>query len=81
MIEDSSFSPFATVENGERPDKVAARLLEGRIAILIHLVLTVPYMLIEAFQVPDDYYLRIFNANLTRLIRLFTLLLPLSIRK
>ncbi|MDD9150636.1 MULTISPECIES: spore germination protein [unclassified Sporolactobacillus] len=83
LIEDSVFSPFATIGNSERPDKVAAKLLEGRVAILCSgtpVVLTVPYLLIEAFQVPDDYYSRVFNANITRLVRFvgfaITLTLP-----
>lgn len=82
-IEDSHASPFATVGNSERPDKVAAKLLEGRIAIMIDgtpVVLTVPYMMIEAFQVPDDYYSRPFYVNLMRPVRflgfIITLMLP-----
>lgn len=83
LIEDSSFSPFSTVGNSERPDKVAAKLLEGRVAIICNgtpVVLTVPYMFIEAFQVPDDYYSRMFNVNIMRLVRFIgftiTLVLP-----
>ncbi|GAA3318404.1 hypothetical protein GCM10020331_021060 [Ectobacillus funiculus] len=35
MIQDESLTPFPTVYNTERPDVVAANLLEGRVAILV----------------------------------------------
>lgn len=35
MIEDQSFTPFPTVLPTERPDTVAANLLEGKIAIMV----------------------------------------------
>ncbi|MCO7124496.1 spore germination protein [Sporolactobacillus shoreicorticis] len=83
LIEDRSFTPFATVGNSEKPDKVAAKLLEGRVAILCDgtpVVLTVPYIFAEAFQVPDDYYSRMSYGSIVRASRFFafavTLLLP-----
>lgn len=80
LIEDNPFSPFATVGNSERPDKVAAKLLEGRVAIICNgtpIVLTVPYLFTEALQVPEDYYSRPFYANFMRLLRLLALILTL----
>ena len=50
FIEDHPFSPFSTVRNSERPDKIAAKLLEGRVAILCDgtpFVLTVPHLFVE----------------------------------
>jgi Bacillus/Clostridium GerA spore germination protein len=47
LIEDSPFSIFPTVGNSEKPDKVASKLLEGRVAILCDgtpFVLTVPFL-------------------------------------
>ena len=35
MIEDSKWTPFPTVFNSERPDVIAAGLLEGRITLLV----------------------------------------------
>ena len=43
----------------EKPDIVAAKLLEGRIAIIVDgtpSVLTVPFLLLEYFQSGNDYY-------------------------
>lgn len=45
LIEDAPSSPFSTVGNTEKPDVAAAKLLEGRVAVLVDgspSVLTVP---------------------------------------
>jgi spore germination protein KA len=82
-IEDHPFSFFSTIGNSEKPDKVAAKLLEGRVAILCNgtpFVLTVPYLFIEAFQSTGDYYSRPFLSSVMRIIRIgsffITLLSP-----
>lgn len=83
LIEDNPFSPFATVGNSEKPDRVAAKLLEGRVAILCNgtsTVLTVPNLFIEAFQASEDYYSRPTLSTIIRMLRmcafLITLMLP-----
>lgn len=73
FIEDAPYSIFPTVGNSEKPDIVAAKLLEGRVAILCDgtpFVLTVPYLLVEAFQASEDYYTRYPFASVVRIIRL-----------
>lgn len=72
FIEDAPFSPFSTIGNSERPDVVAARLLEGRAAIIIDgspMALTVPLLFIESFQSAEDYYSRPYYAAIVRLLR------------
>lgn len=72
FIEDAPFSIFSTVANSEKPDKVAAKLLEGRAAIMVDgtpMVLTVPMVFIESFQSTEDYYSRPFFASIIRLLR------------
>lgn len=72
FIEDAPFSIFSTVANSEKPDKVAAKLLEGRAAIIVDgtpIVLTVPMVFIESFQSAEDYYSRPFFASIIRLLR------------
>ncbi len=83
FIEDAHYSPFATVGNSEKPDRVAARMLEGRVAILVDgtpFVLTVPSLFIEGFQASEDYYSRPYYASFVRIIRFIsfgiTLLAP-----
>ncbi len=82
-IEDAPFSPFATVGYTEKPDVVAARLLEGRVGIVVDgtpIVLTVPMLFIENFQTTEDYYTRPLYASLVRILRfigyLITVFLP-----
>ncbi|MEW6661839.1 MAG: spore germination protein [Bacillota bacterium] len=81
FIEDAPFSPFATVGNTEKPDVVAAKLLEGRVAVLVDgtpFALTIPYLLIESLQVAEDYYSRPFYATLIRWIRLLSFFLTVA---
>lgn len=72
FIEDAPFSIFSTISNSEKPDSTAAKMLEGRAAILVDgtpFVLTVPMVLIESFQSSEDYYSRPYFASLIRMIR------------
>ncbi|WP_399632971.1 spore germination protein [Sporosarcina sp. SG10008] len=72
LIEDSPHSPFPTIFNTERPDVVAAALLEGRIAILVDgtpFVLIVPALFIQFFQSSEDYYQRADISSFIRLLR------------
>ena len=76
FIEDAPFSPFATVGNSEKPDVTAAKMLEGRVGILVDgtpFVLTVPYIFIESLQASEDYYSRPFYATIVRWIRMWSL--------
>lgn len=72
FIEDAPFSIFSTIGNSEKPDTVAAKILEGRAAILVDgtpFVLTIPKVFIEGFQSSEDYYSRPYYASLVRVIR------------
>ena len=65
-------SAFDTVGYTEKPDEVAAKILEGRVAVLVDgtpFVITVPYFFLENFQAPDDYYINRYFANFTRVLR------------
>jgi len=80
FIEDAPFSPFSTIGNSERPDVVAAKLLEGRAAIIIDgtpMVLTVPLLFIESFQSAEDYYSRPYYASIVRLLRFLSFFISL----
>ncbi|CAA7599664.1 Bacillus/Clostridium Ger spore germination protein [Acididesulfobacillus acetoxydans] len=72
LIEDAPRSIFPTVGNTEKPDVVAAKLLEGRLAIFVDgtpFVLTVPHLFVEGFQSSEDYYSRPYYATTVRLVR------------
>ncbi|PIC57997.1 spore germination protein [Sporosarcina sp. P12(2017)] len=80
FIEDSSYSPFPTVYNTERPDTVAAALLEGRIAILVDgtpFVLIVPALFVQFFQSPEDYYVHTGIGSLIRALRFLAFVIAL----
>ena len=81
-IEDAPLSIFPTVGNSERPDAVAGRLLEGRVAILCDgtpFVLTVPHLFVENLQSSEDYYTRWVFTVLLRFLRLIAFLLGTSL--
>lgn len=80
LIQDSPYSPFPTIFNTERPDIVAAALLEGRIAILIDgtpFVLIIPALFVQFFQSSEDYYQRADIASLIRILRFFSFAIAL----
>lgn len=81
LIEDHPQSIFPTIGNSERPDKVAAKMLEGRVAIFCDgtpFVLTVPQVFIETLQVPEDYFSRPYLASMLRMFRIIALFLTIS---
>lgn len=83
FIQDDTFTLFPTLSNTERPDSVAAALLEGRVAVMIDgspMVLMAPTTFFSFFQSPEDYYQRYDIASFVRLIRygsyIVSILLP-----
>lgn len=82
-ISDGKFALFPVIGNTERPDKTAAKLSEGRIAVFVDgspVVLTVPELYIETLQCSDDYSKSPQYASFARILRFFavcaSLLLP-----
>lgn len=76
-IEDNPFSPFPQVQITERPDRVAAAISEGRVAILIDgnpMAQIVPTTFSTYFQTGEDYTERWMYASLLRILRLFSLI-------
>ena len=82
LIKDARWSPFRTTGYTERPDVVAGKIMEGRIAIFLDGtpdVLTVPYLFIENFQSGEDYYLNFFYSSFARIIRIFGFFLTVTV--
>jgi spore germination protein KA len=78
FIEDAPFSMFATVGNTEKPDIAAAKMLEGRVAVLVDgspMTLTIPYLFIETIQVSEDYYSRWLSGTMMRWFRILSITL------
>ena len=82
QIRDNKNSLFKTSGTTERPDVVAARLLEGRIAIVVDgtpMVATIPYLFSENFQSDEDYYQNYILSSAERILRYFCFFLSISI--
>ena len=82
FIRDGQYSVFKTTGTTERPDTVAAKLLEGRIAIVVDgtpVVVTVPYLFSENFQSDEDYYLNFAVASVGRMLRFVCFFLAIGI--
>ncbi|MCM0650781.1 spore germination protein [Clostridium swellfunianum] len=82
FIEDAPQSIFPTIEHTERPDKAAAAILEGRIAILIDntpFCLVVPTVFWQYIQATGDYYERYYIGTFIRWLRLFALFVSLTL--
>lgn len=72
FLENPQRSLFSGVSVTERPDVFCAKILEGRVGILIEgtpFALVCPALFIENFQTLDDYNFRPFYAFLIRWIR------------
>ena len=82
LAADRKYSLFRSTGSTERPDIVAARLLEGRIAVVCDgspMVLTLPYLFAENFQADEDYYQNFLTASIGRLLRYICFFLSISI--
>ncbi|WP_420817949.1 spore germination protein [Paenibacillus ginsengarvi] len=72
LIQDETITPFPTMYNTERPDVIAAELLEGKVAIIVDgtpFVLVVPALFVSFIHAAEDYYHRADISSLIRLLR------------
>ena len=83
FLEENQFKFFRRVGNTEKPDILCAKILEGRVGILVDgspVALTVPFILFEDVQSAEDYYTIPTMATFTRVIRfiglIFSILIP-----
>lgn len=80
FLGEHDLSVFKQVGNTEKPDILAAKILEGRVAIFVDgspIALTVPYLLLEDFQSASDYYNSSYSATIARSLRLASVFLAL----
>lgn len=79
-IEDSTYSPFPQLLNTERPDRTAANLMEGRVAMVMEgspSVFIFPVTISAFFQSPEDYNNRWYLGSFFRTLRLISFILTL----
>lgn len=82
LVTDTKSRLFRNTGVTERPDVVAARLLEGRIAVVVDgtpMVLTLPYLFGENFQSDEDYYQSYLIASVGRALRYVCFFLSISV--
>ncbi len=81
-IEDNKHSLFNQVGTAEKPDIIAGKLLEGRVAIICDgspTVITLPFVLFEHFQASEDYYTKSYRASATRILRVIAMIIAISL--
>lgn len=77
-LEEKPLSLFNQTGVSEKPDIVAAKLLEGRVAVFADgspMAVTVPFVMIEEFQSGEDYYQRSVFATFIRVLRYIGLMI------
>ncbi len=78
---DNPLSPFGTIGISERPDTVAAKLLEGRVGLVLDgcpTVITVPFLFIEYFQSSEDYSQNYIISSFGRMLRILCFFISVS---
>ena len=82
MIDPSLPGLVRRIGTTARPDVASAALLEGRVAILLDgcpQALTAPFVFIENFQSPEDYYVPYHQAAFARALRFFAFFAAISL--
>ena len=73
---------FKQIGNTEKPDVAVARMLEGRVLIVVDgspIVLTVPYVFLEDLQSGDDYYGQVAHATFIRILRVLGIIISITL--
>lgn len=66
-------SMFSTISYTEKPDIMAAKIMEGRVGVLVDgtpFGITMPTFFVEHLHAADDYYMNKHYSNVTRWLRL-----------
>lgn len=82
FLDDDKSGFFKLVGSSEKPDVVAAKLLEGRIAVLVDgspVALTLPYLFIEDLQAAEDYYEAARMSTVNRVLRALSVIMAVFI--
>lgn len=82
FLEKNPQSLFKQVGSVEKPDIVAAKMLEGRVAIMVDgspIVLTLPFIFMEEIQSSNDYYNSHIYASFIRIVRLLGIIIAVIV--
>lgn len=81
-LDTDRLSFFTAVGNTERPDTFSAKLMEGRVGVLIDgtpFALIVPYLFTENFQTLDDYDNRPYFSTFIRILKFLAFVLSMLV--
>jgi len=76
FVDEHKTSLFKQTGATEKPDVFTAKLLEGRVGVLVDgspIALTVPYLMFEDFQSAEDYFQNPYRSNMERVVRLISI--------
>lgn len=79
-LQSKKYNFFSDFGNSEKPDKIASKILAGRIAIICDgspVVLTAPYVFTESIQSTEDYLKSVYYATFIRILRIVSLILSI----
>lgn len=79
-IRDFKYSPFKTTGVTEKPDVIAAKLIEGKTALMVDgspSVIYLPVLFVELFHTDEDYYIGYVFTSVGRLLRLIGFLISI----
>ena len=82
IIRPQPYAVFRRLGTTARPDVAVSKLLEGRVVILVDgspQALTAPFIFLEYFQSPEDYYVSWHYAVFSRTLRMAAFLLSISL--
>lgn len=82
LLEKKVYTVFPQMYSTERPDVVEAKIMEGRVAIILEgtpLVITAPAIVEEFFQTMDDYTQRTTVATFYRVLRLIAVFITITL--
>lgn len=80
FLQERQNSIFRQVGMAEKPDIIASKLLEGKVAIIVDnspIVLTVPFILFEDLQNSNDYYTNHHYSSFIRSIRIIGIIMAI----
>lgn len=80
LLRNNDSKLFRQIGSTEKPDIAMAKILEGRIVIIVDgtpITLSLPYIFLEDLQSSDDYYMHPARATFIRFIRLFGILVAI----
>lgn len=82
FLEKNPESLFKQVGSVEKPDIIAAKMLEGRVAIMVDgspIVLSLPFVFFEEIQSSNDYYNSHIYSSFIRIVRLLGILIAVIV--